>query len=113
MQFKLINGDKIYVCGYKMKEALKYAPMWMEFDVPEMVTEEEKRNYVPGATGSTKSLIYWIKRRHIGYDTECTEVFHVPPGQHVLTISTSDRSGRSGNGAGKSHNAALTHLITF
>ena len=64
LKFELKNGDKIFVCGYKSKEALKYASIWIEFDVPEKSRSILTKKYIPGE-GSTGELILWNKRKHI------------------------------------------------
>ena len=113
LKFELLNGDQIFVCGYKYKEAYKYAQFYIEFNVPKTVAKD---SYVPST--STKYVgsdapILWTRRKHYGDDTECTILYNIPHGHHILTINTGDTYGRNGNGEGKLHGSALTHLVTF
>ena len=113
MKFELLHGDQIFICGYKYKEAYKYAHFYIEFNVPNTVTKENYKVPTASSFMGSDPPILWTRRKHYGDDTECTILYNIPHGHHVVTISTSDGTGRNGNGEGKLHGSALTHLITF
>ena len=107
VEFELRNGDRIFVCGYKQKDSLKHADIFIELDVPYFPTEADRKNYISGS-GSDNLPIKWVKRHHIGGDTECTKLYQVPHGHHILTISTGENKVDR-----QRYAAALTHVITF
>ena len=102
------HARNIWLCGYEFKPgAFKFAHFYLHLNVREFTSDKDRATYQM----QWKDGILWNKRIHEG--DECTVLYDIPHGHHVVTISTSDGTGRNGNGEGKLHPSSITHLVTF
>lgn len=116
LEFNLNNGDTIYICGYKHKEAFKFADFFVDLDVPYFPDERARKAYQRTVSLTHRPPVLWERRHHIGGDTECTRLYEMPTGHHVLTVKAKapqKNPNSIDSGSRERHHIAITHLITF
>lgn len=92
----------IWVCGL-LKDSLKHLSFYVDYNEKDPNWSDlNEKSYKP-ISDSAKDRIPWEKRKGMG--NECEEIFDLPPGKIVLTLS----SEKSEPG----HSSSLTHVITW
>ena len=114
--FKIIVGNAklVHVCGYFFKESLKYAEFFLDLNVN--ITNVTAAAAASASAGAAVSVPYYpsnnrtqlirkTNRQYLG--DECTSLFNLPLGTHVLAV----RSGATATGA--HHTNGITHLVVY
>lgn len=86
------NHSIAILCGYPIKESLKYASFYLDQNIS--LTKGEA--YLP-----SNSMLKWNDR--VYFNSECTKLMNLPKGRHVLTIKSDSQSRKS----------SLSHVISF
>lgn len=85
----------VWLCG-PVKESLQHVKIYLDQNVPD--EENLKDNYSPRA-----GRIEISNTKMVG--NECKELFGLPPGHHVLSISTHEEK--------PDHKTTLTHVVMW
>ena len=93
----------LWICGEK-KESIMHLTIYLDKDVKDPdpdggnPSKTLKESYTPSS-----SRVPWTSHKNMG--NECMELFGLPDGDHVISVSTSS--------AQPDHTSAVTHLIMW
>jgi hypothetical protein len=98
LYFKIEVGSQphVFLCGYMVKEAFKYANFLLDLHVK----ADRLANYKPS---DPDTRVQWQHKKYIG--DECKKLYDIPQGTHVLTVRVLDNE--------KSHKIGISHVIMW